>query len=123
VLLAHQPENVLEQLLAEMRPEKFTDKTETSIPALRDILADVRRRGYASIQDELDYGIVSVAVPVRLDDGQVIAAINCSTATTRVNETEMVETRLPHLRSAAGKIETELRRYPVLVHSIRGAAD
>lgn len=123
VLLAHQPDDVLETLLAEMRPEKYTDKTETSVTALRGILQEVRRRGYASIQDELDYGIVSVAVPVRMDDGTVIAAINCSTATTRVNEAEMVETRLPHLRRAAEKIETELRRYPVLVHSIRGAAD
>ena len=123
VLLAHQAEETLETLLAEMRPEKYTDKTETSVAALREILRETRRRGYASIQDELDYGIVSVAVPVRMDDGTVIAAINCSTATTRVNEAEMVETRLPHLRRAAERIETELRRYPVLVHSIRGAAD
>lgn len=122
VLLAHQSENVLQGLLAAMRPEKFTDKTETSVPKLRRLLRDVRNRGYASIQDELDYGIVSVAVPIRIEDGAVIAAINCSTATTRVNEAEMVETRLPWLRQAAEKIERELRRYPVLVHSIRGAA-
>ncbi len=122
VLLAHQDDAVLEDLLGAMRPEKFTDKTVTSIPTLRRILRKVRSQGYASIQDELDYGIVSVAVPVRIDDGTVVAAINCSTATTRVKESEMVETRLPTLRQAAAKIEAELRRYPVLVHSIRGAA-
>lgn len=122
VLLAHLPDAAMERTLSEMKPEKFTDKTETSVTALRKILKQVRKQGYASIQDELDYGIVSVAVPIRSDSGEVIAAINCSTATTRVNEAEMVETRLPHLQDAAGKIELELRRYPILVHSIMGAA-
>jgi IclR family transcriptional regulator, pca regulon regulatory protein len=122
VLLAMQPDDRREALLRAASLEKFTDKTVTSLPALRRILRQVRAQGYASIQDELDYGIVSVAVPVRSDDGTVVAAINCSTATTRVNEAEMVATRLPHLRNAADAIERELRRYPVLLHSILGAS-
>lgn len=121
VLMALQSDEAMDRLLNGLTPEKFTDKTVTSIPALRDILLQVRRQDYASIQDELDYGIVSVAVPVRSDEGAVVAAINCSTATTRVNEAEMVRTRLPHLRNAAQAIERELRRYPVLLHSIMGA--
>ncbi len=122
VLMAHLPVEPQEALLAGLQPEKFTDKTITSVTRLRAILKQVRKQGYASIQDELDYGIVSVAVPIRSDDGEVIAAINCSTATTRVNEAEMVASRLPHLRGAAAKIELELKRYPILVHSIMGAA-
>lgn len=120
VLLAMQSEEVTERLLGSIELERFTDKTVTSLPALRKILRQVRRQGYASIQDELDYGIVSVAVPVHADDGRVVAAINCSTATTRVNEEEMVRTRLPHLQRAAEAIDRELRRYPVLLHSIMG---
>ena len=122
VLMAMQRDDRIEHLLREITPEKLTDKTVTSIPALRKILRQVRRQEYASIQDELDYGIVSVAVPVHGDDGMVVAAINCSTATTRVNEAEMVSTRLPHLLKAAAAIELELRRYPVLLHSITGAS-
>jgi IclR family pca regulon transcriptional regulator len=122
VLIAMQSDEKMERLLRATTPEKLTDKTVTSIPALRKILRQVRDQEYASIQDELDYGIVSVAVPVRGDDGTVVAAINCSTATTRVNESEMVRTRLPHLRRAAESIERELRRYPVLLHSIMGAS-
>jgi IclR family pca regulon transcriptional regulator len=122
VLVAHLPDPGPDEFLAELKPRSFTDKTVTSIAALRGILTAVREQGYASIQDELDYGIVSVAVPVRGDHGNVLAAINCSTATTRVNEAEMVRTRLPHLREAAAGIERELRRYPILVHSIMGAA-
>ena len=94
----------------------------TSKAQLRKILAACRKDGFASVQDELDYGIVSVAVPVFGSDGEILAAINCSTATTRVNKDEMVASRLPELREAAKKIEVELRRYPILAHSIRSAA-
>ena len=52
----------------------------------------------------------------------MVAAINCSTATSRVELGEMLDTRLPVLRRAAAEIEIELRRYPVLVSSILAAA-
>lgn len=122
VLIAMQSDAERDRLLRATNPEKFTEKTVTSIPALRKILLQVRTQGYASIQDELDYGIVSVAVPVHSEDGAVVAAINCSTATTRVNEPEMVRTRRPHLGKAAEAIERDLTRYPMLLHSIRGAS-
>ncbi|HWM27945.1 MAG TPA: IclR family transcriptional regulator C-terminal domain-containing protein [Woeseiaceae bacterium] len=122
VLLAHQSVQQVDKYLAEVRMNKLTDKTVTSVSKLRRILNRCRRDGYASIQDELDYGIVSVAVPVFGADGHILAAINCSTATTRVNQEHMVETRLPRLRAAAKSIEIELRRYPILVHSIKSAS-
>jgi IclR family transcriptional regulator, pca regulon regulatory protein len=122
VLLAYQADAQIESYLGEVRMEKLTDKTVTSTVKLRKILQECRREGYASIQDELDYGIVSVAVPVFGTDGQILAAINCSTATTRVNQEEMVRSRLPKLQSAAKSIEIELRRYPILVHSIKSAS-
>jgi IclR family pca regulon transcriptional regulator len=121
-LLAYQPKQAIDEYLERVELKKLTDKTITSKTKLRSILSNCRKNGYASIQDELDYGIVSVAVPVFGSDGEILAAINCSTATTRVNRDEMVETRLPALREAANKIEVELRRYPILVHSIKSAA-
>jgi IclR family pca regulon transcriptional regulator len=123
VLLAHQPTARIDAYLRGVELKKLTSKTVTSKAKLRKILKDVRNNAFASIQDELDYGIVSVAVPIFDADGEILAAINCSTATTRVNEESMVETRLPELRKAARKIEQELTRYPVLAHSIRSAAE
>lgn len=122
VLLAFQPDERLDTYFENAEFTKLTDKTVTAPRKLRQILKQVRKDGHTSIQDELDYGIVSVAVPVFAPDGGILAAINCSTATTRVKEMDMVETRLPHLRDAAQKIEMELRRYPILVHSIKSAA-
>lgn len=119
VLLAHHDDDFIEHYLASADIKALTPNTVTSPDELRAILHAVRRDGYASIQDELDFGIVSVAVPVFTDQGEILAAINCSTATTRINQCEMVETRLPLLREAAHKIEMELRRYPVLAHAVR----
>jgi IclR family pca regulon transcriptional regulator len=121
VLLAHLPERELKAYLKNTDFQRFTEKTETDPAKLQSAIRRARDQGYATVQDELDYGIVSVAVPVRGDDQQVVASINCSTATSRVDLQEMVEDRLPHLRRAAGEIEIELQRYPALVHSIRSA--
>ncbi len=122
VLIAHQDEHRIEEYLADVEMQKLTTKTVTSKAELRKVLAQVRKLGFASIQDELDYGIVSVAVPVFGPEGEILAAINCSTATTRVTKDNMVKTRLPELKQAAKRIEVELRRYPILVHSIRSAS-
>ena len=121
-LLAYQPRQRIDDYLQRVELEKLTAKTVASKAKLRQILTKCRKDGFASVQDELDYGIVSVAVPVFGTDGTILAAINCSTATTRVNRDEMVATRLPELRDAARKIEVELRRYPILAHSIRSEA-
>ncbi len=122
VLLAYHSDEYIDEFLHGADLRKLTNKTVTSIPQLRKILKKTRRQGYASIQDELDYGIVSVAVPVRSDTGEILGAINCSTATTRVDEAKMLKTRLPYLQKASEGIEFELRRYPMLVHSIIGAS-
>ncbi|MEE4280040.1 MAG: IclR family transcriptional regulator C-terminal domain-containing protein [Halieaceae bacterium] len=121
IIVAHQPAEMMERYLAETPLTRYTEKTIVDRTRLAQILRQAARNDYASIQDELDYGIVSVAVPVRAGDSEVIAAINCSTATSRVDPGEMLDTRLPVLRRAARAIEIELQRYPVLVNSIRAA--
>lgn len=121
VLLAHQSEQRIQAYFDAAKFQKFTDTTVTAESELRKLLKQCKRAGFASVQDQLDYGIVSVAVPIFGSNGEILAAINCSTATTRINQEEMVETRLPLLRQAATEIEAELRQYPVLVHSIESA--
>ncbi|MFT5133881.1 MAG: IclR family pca regulon transcriptional regulator, partial [Gammaproteobacteria bacterium] len=122
VLLAYRSDEYRELYVKQTEFRTLTDKTITSKAKLAAIFKKVKKQGFASIQDELDYGIVSVSVPVFDDMGGVLAAINCSTATTRVNQTEMIKSRLPYLLDASKRIEIELRRYPVLVHSIKGSA-
>ena len=119
VLLAWQPEERIEAYLQRVELTRLTEHTVTSRRELHRQLREARELGYASVQDELDYGIVSVAVPVFDAERQIAAAINCSTSTTRVSKPELVRTRLPLLRGAARAIEDALSRWPFLSHSLR----
>jgi IclR family pca regulon transcriptional regulator len=118
VLLSFQPEWVVDAYFARATLRKFTEHTETNPPTLRRILKETRARGYASIQDELDYGIVSVALPIFGPDGTVVAAANCADVTTRLNSKEIVQKRLPALRQAVRRIEGMLTQYPELANSV-----
>lgn len=117
-ILAYQDKEVIERYLHSADIKAFTEKTTTSVTKLRAILKKVKKDGYASVQDELDYGIVSVSVPIFNERNEVFAAINCSTSTSRIKQNAMIESRLPVLREAAKNIEMELRRYPILAHSV-----
>lgn len=121
VLLAFQEEAVIAAYLARATLTRFTERTVTTVEELSARLAATRSTGYDSALDELDYGLVSVAVPVFDGDRRVVAAINCSTSTTRISQDELVQTRLPMLRDAAAEIGTALNRWPALVHSLHAS--
>jgi IclR family pca regulon transcriptional regulator len=119
VLLAFQEDEAIESYLRSAELTRLTEHTIISKTELRKRLREARSNGYDSAQDELDYGIVSVAVPVFDRERQIAAAINCSTSTTRVSREELVRTRLPLLQQAAREVEEALRRWPFLSHSLR----
>jgi IclR family pca regulon transcriptional regulator len=118
-LAAHLPESERADLLAGAPFQRFTERTVTDLSAMTERLDLIATRGYDSALDELDYGIVSVAVPIFGRDKRVIASINCSTSTTRISQDELVRTRLPLLRAAAGEIEASLKRWPALEASLQ----
>jgi IclR family transcriptional regulator, pca regulon regulatory protein len=117
-MLAFEGEDVRVHYLNTCNFVSFTEHTVVSKPELTRILSEVRKAGYAVIQDELDYGLISIAVPILDENGRSLAAINCSTSTSRVGREELVRTRLPVLRNAARFIETGLRRQPYLLRSV-----
>jgi IclR family pca regulon transcriptional regulator len=119
VLLAFQPAPVIAQYMANVTLQRFTERTLTSADAMQQRLQSARETGYDSALDELDYGIVSVAVPVFDANRNAIASINCSTSTTRISQDELVRTRLPMLREAAAEIGNALQRWPTLMHSLQ----
>lgn len=120
VLLAFQGEEAIDAFAATAKLQRFTERTVTTVSELRDRLAKVRANGYDSALDELDYGIVSVAVPVFDKDRRITSAINCSTSTTRISQDELVRTRLPLLQQAAREIQAALLKRPYLAHSLTG---
>ncbi len=118
VLLAFQDDALIANYLKVATLTRFTERTVTTASELSARLATTRSTGYDSALDELDYGLVSVAVPVFDADRRIVAAINCSTSTTRISQDELVRTRLPLLRDAAAEIGAALQRWPALIHSL-----
>jgi len=96
----------------------LTEKTVTTKKEMKSILNKVRKNRYSSTDGQLDFGVVSVAVPVFNEDNNIIASISCSTASARCSEQEMIDQIVPELQEAARDIEFELRRCPMLAHSI-----
>jgi IclR family transcriptional regulator, pca regulon regulatory protein len=118
VLLAFQPDEVRAAYLARGPFRKLTEHTETNPAALRRIFKTVRDTGYALIQDELDYGLVSLALPIMGPNRTVVAAANCSDVTNRLDKDALVQQRLPALRRAVKRIEQMLAQFPELAASV-----
>ncbi|MEU3269761.1 IclR family transcriptional regulator [Saccharomonospora sp. NPDC006951] len=75
VLLAHAPFELQEDVLGKPL-ESFTPQTYSSERELRQVLADVRRSGYAVSDRQIDPDFVSVAAPIRGADDTVVAALS-----------------------------------------------
>ena len=71
-------------------------------------VARVRRQGWALVDQELEDGLRSVAVPIHDCTGSVVAAITLSTHASRRTPPAIRRELLPRLREAAGAIEADL---------------
>lgn len=118
VLLAFQPDEVIDRYFASATLKKFTENTIIREDALRASLQSIKQTGFATAKDELDFGIISVSVPIFDSNRNIKAAINCSTSTTRVVEDDFIGSRLPKLRQAASHIEGALNQVPYIFDSI-----
>jgi IclR family transcriptional regulator, pca regulon regulatory protein len=121
-ILGFRPDHEIAEFLGSAPFQRFTERTVTDAAALSARLERVRQQGFDSALDELDFGIVSVAVPILDKDGLAIAAINCSTSTTRISQDELIRTRLPGLQGAAQLIQQALKSWPALAHSLQRPA-
>ena len=118
VLLAHRSPAQQEHYFRMERFEKITEFTETDVGRLRRILGEVRMQGYSVVQDELEVGLVAIAVPLWGPAGNVIAALNCSSVARRTDSTEILHSRLDLLTEYSKQVSEALARFPSLAHSV-----
>jgi IclR family pca regulon transcriptional regulator len=109
VLLAYLPPDQLEQYLARVVLIAHTPRTVSSVEKLRLALRNVRRHGYALVDQEYEIGLRSLAVPVYSPTGRVVATINLSGSAPRMPVFDMQTRFLPHLRNAATELGAFLR--------------
>jgi IclR family pca regulon transcriptional regulator len=108
VLLAAQPEAWLDGYLEATQFEQLTPRTITDPKKLRRTLDRVRKQGYAMVDQELEAGLQSIAVPIHAGDGAVVAAMNVSVHISRGLSDELAAELLPPLKDAAAAIEDDL---------------
>lgn len=101
ILLADLPSEKLEELLANMEFKRYTERTVANAEKLRQILRLVQRNGYSVIDQELEHGLRSMAVPIRNPTGKVVAALNVGAHAQRVSLQDLLTRFLPHLKTAA----------------------
>jgi IclR family pca regulon transcriptional regulator len=104
VLLAHLPVKELEHYLRRVKLVKHTERTVTSVEKLRQILKTIRREGFAIVDQELEEGLRSIAVPVQTPGGRIAAALNAGAQAQRVTMDALRRDFLPHLQEAAKEI-------------------
>lgn len=85
-----------------------TNHTITDHRQLDAELARVAAQGWALVDQELEEGLRSIAVPLHEADGTVVAAINVSTTTRRGTPEAIRAEILPHLTATAAAIEADL---------------
>jgi IclR family transcriptional regulator, pca regulon regulatory protein len=108
VLLAAEPLERQKTLLNQSRLTALTDKTLTDPATLLAEFSKVQKQGYAYVDQELEIGLRSIAVPVHNAKGQVVAAINISTQANRMDETSIHATIREALLKAAQSITPSL---------------
>ncbi|OOY33432.1 IclR family transcriptional regulator [Thioclava sp. F36-6] len=106
VLLAALPP---EEARAAVEASDLTPRTAYSLTDPGEILAridQVRRDGYAVIDQEVEIGLRSIAVPLYDMHGRVVAALNTGMAASADPAETLIETYLPELT----RVQTGLRR-------------
>jgi len=108
VLLAALDEDALREYLQTADLQARTEHTITNPDELGEELARVRADGWCLLDQELEEGVRSVAIPVHDASGRVVAAINTSAHATRVPMETLQGEFLPRLRACAQKIDHDL---------------
>jgi DNA-binding IclR family transcriptional regulator len=95
VLLAFAPDRSLFNRMVDAGLEKLTASTIVDPRELRETLAEVRQRGYATCWQEREVGLSSVAVPLRDYTGAVVASLALAGPASRLNTRTLKQHLIP----------------------------
>ena len=100
MLLAFLPQADIERFLAQAVPEQITQHTIVDKERLALEIARARAQGYALVDQELELGLRTIAVPLKNYRGETVAALNFSVHAQRMTMDQLVEHCLPPLRQS-----------------------
>ncbi|THV36499.1 IclR family transcriptional regulator domain-containing protein [Glycomyces buryatensis] len=108
ILLAGLPPEELDERLEHLALEPYTPHSITDKQRLKIEIDRVRSQGWAFVDQELEEGLRSIAVPIRDSSGRVMAALNVSSTTSRTTLDSARRKLLPQLLGTAARIEADL---------------
>ena len=109
VLLAALPDDELDARLRKITLRKLTPHTIASKKELRAEIERVREQGFAMVDQELEEGLRSAAVPIVDADGTT-AALNISVHASRAGMDDLRDRFLPKVEATARAIERDASR-------------
>jgi DNA-binding IclR family transcriptional regulator len=83
-IVAFQPPAVQDEILAQMKLERFTPRTIVSLDDFRTCLRTVKERGFALCEEELELGVSAAAAPIADLQGRVRASVTAVAPTVRI---------------------------------------
>jgi IclR family pca regulon transcriptional regulator len=104
VLMADLSAEKLDEFLSRVEFKRHTERTVTNAEKLRQILRLVQRNGYCIVDQELESGLRSMAVPIRDSAGRVVASLNVGAHAQRVSIQDLQVRFLPQLKAAAQEL-------------------
>ncbi|MCD6581510.1 MAG: IclR family transcriptional regulator [Desulfuromusa sp.] len=104
VILANKNTRELDTILDLVELKQLTKYTMTDRQILKEELLKVREQGYSVINEELELGLRSIAVPIHNKNDKIVAAINVGTHAERISEQELIDRILPCLLKSAMEI-------------------
>lgn len=104
VLLASLSDRELDSYFNRAARERLTRFTVVDENELREILAEIRRREFCIVDQELELDLRAVAIPLRNASGRVVAALNVGTQASRTNKRQLTDAFLPAMRAAAAEM-------------------
>lgn len=108
VLLAALPPKQLKAYLSSVDLKKLTPKTIVDKRQILDRIETVKHDGFEISNDELEEGIISMAVSVKDKSGDTVAAMSMSASSARISAEQLHQTILPILQIHARALSQSL---------------
>jgi IclR family transcriptional regulator, KDG regulon repressor len=112
-VLAFLPDQEINALLLRNGLPRFTPSTFTRASVLKENLRQIRQRGYAVDNQELERGLSGVAAPVLLAENRVVAAVGIAGPTLRFRGKDLAQ-KIALVREMAMKLSASLGGAPTL---------
>jgi IclR family pca regulon transcriptional regulator len=110
VLLADLPPAALDQYFEQVSLDPFTPRTVTNPKELRKVIEAARDEGYTLVDQEVEEGVRSLAVPIRTPEGKAEAALTVCSHAYRVSVERIMDEFLPLVRRTSDQIGAEIAR-------------